>query len=116
MQSTLTVSKLSVLFTRYKNQVSEQIEAILNSSIHHDLIAHTIVQTNLRNKIYEICDNLQIKHLDLIGSAIKEFSEYFNMEPESEPGLLHAVNEDYFDKVSAMEFMSMMMEKIYMPR
>ena len=76
---------------------------ILNeAALHHDLIAHTIVQTNLRNKIYEICNNLQIKHLDLIGSAIREFSEYFNMEPESEPGLLHAVNEDYFDKVSAM--------------
>ena len=95
-----------VLFTRYKNIRSpEQIEAILNeAALHHDLIAHTIVQTKLRNKIYEICNNLQIKHLDLIGSAIKEFSEYFNMEPESEPGLLHAVNEDYFDKVSAMEF------------
>lgn len=95
-----------VLFTRYKNIRSpEQIEAILNeAALHHDLIAHTIVQTSLRDKIYEICNNLQIKHLDLIGSAIKEFSEYFNMEPESEPGLLHAVNEDYFDKVSAMEF------------
>lgn len=95
-----------VMFTRYKNIRSpEQIEAIINeAALHHDLIAHTIVQTALRDKIYEICNNLKIRHLDLIGGAIKEFSEYFKMEPESEPGLLHAVNEDYFDKVSAMEF------------
>ena len=95
-----------VLLTRYKNiRSSEQIEAILNeASLHHDLVAHTIVQSDLRSKVYKICGELNIRHLDLIGNAIKEFSEYFKMEPESEPGLLHAVNQDYFDKVSAMEF------------
>jgi len=95
-----------VLFTRYKNiRTPEQIEAILNeAALHHDLVAHTIVQTKLRKKLFELCEDLNIRHLDLIGSAIKEFSEYFQMEPESEPGLLHAVNQDYFDKVSAMEF------------
>lgn len=95
-----------VVFTRYKNIRSvEQVEAILNeAALHHDLVAHTIVQKELRDKVLEITKSLNIRGLDLIGGAIQEFSEYFNMEPESEPGLLHAVNQDYFDKVSAMEF------------
>ena len=95
-----------VLFTRYKNiRTPEQIEAIFNeAALHHDLIAHTIVQQDLRKKVLELADKLKIRNLDLIGPAIKEFSDFFKMEPESEPGLLHAVNQDYFDKVSAMEF------------
>jgi [pyruvate, water dikinase]-phosphate phosphotransferase / [pyruvate, water dikinase] kinase len=95
-----------VMFTRYKNiRTTAQIEAILNeAALHHDLVTHTIVQTKLRQKVIELCESLGIRHLDLIGNAIKEFSEYFNMQPEAEPGLLHAVNQDYFDKVSAMEF------------
>lgn len=95
-----------VLFTRYKNiRTPEQIEAIFNeAALHHDLVAHTIVQQDLRKKVLELADKLKIRNLDLIGPAIKEFSDFFKMEPESEPGLLHAVNQDYFDKVSAMEF------------
>ena len=102
-----SISKLrkSFLLDTKKHSFSQQVEAILNeAALHHDLVAHTIVQKELRDKVLEITKSLNIRGLDLIGGAIQEFSEYFNMEPESEPGLLHAVNQDYFDKVSAMEF------------
>lgn len=95
-----------VLFTRYKNVRSkEQIDAIFaEAAIHHDLVIHTIVSGALREYIAELSRLKHVRTLDLIGPAITTFSNYFNQEPMSEPGLLHAVNDDYFKRVEAMEF------------
>ncbi len=95
-----------VFFTRYKNVRSkEQIEAIVTeASLHHDLVVHTIVQNEAREYITKITLEKKVRSLDLIGPALTAFSNYFNKKPTSEPGLLHAVDDDYFSKVAAMEF------------
>ncbi|NOT78338.1 MAG: kinase/pyrophosphorylase [Bacteriovoracaceae bacterium] len=95
-----------VFFTRYKNiRTNEQIDAIFNeAAIHHDLVIHTIVSGKLREYIAELSRTKRVRTLDLIGPAITAFSNYFNQEPMSEPGLLRAVNEEYYKRVEAMEF------------
>lgn len=96
----------NVYFTRYKNVRSrEQIDAIFTeAAIHHDLILHTIVTAELREYINEVSRQKHVRSLDLIGPALTAFSNYFDQEPASEPGLLHQVNDDYFKRVAAMEF------------
>ena len=95
-----------VFFTRYKNiRTTEQIDAIFNeAAVHHDLIIHTIVSGKLREYIAELSRSTHVRTLDLIGPALTAFSNYFNQEPMSEPGLLHAVNDEYYRRVEAMEF------------
>lgn len=95
-----------VYYTRYKNVRSEeQIEAIFNeAAVHHDLIIYTVVSANLRKKIEELTRTKHVRVLDILGPAITTFSNYFNQEPLSEPGLLHQVNDDYYKRVEAMEF------------
>jgi regulator of PEP synthase PpsR (kinase-PPPase family) len=95
-----------VFFTRYKNiRSTEQIDAIFNeAAVHHDLIIHTIVSGKLREYIAELSRSTRVRTLDLIGPALTAFSNYFNQEPMSEPGLLHAVNDEYYKRVEAMEF------------
>ena len=95
-----------VFFTRYKNiRTTEQIDAIFNeAAVHHDLIIHTIVSGKLREYIAELSRTTHVRTLDLIGPALTAFSNYFNQEPMSEPGLLHAVNDEYYRRVEAMEF------------
>lgn len=95
-----------VYFTRYKNiRSTEQIDAIFNeAAIHHDLVIHTIVSGKLREYISELSRVKHVRTLDLIGPALTAFSNFFNQEPTFEPGLLHAVNDEYFRRVEAMEF------------
>lgn len=95
-----------VYFTRYKNvRTTEQIDAIFNeAAIHHDLVIHTIVSGKLREYIADIARTKHVRTLDLIGPALTAFSNFFNQEPMSEPGLLHAVNDEYYKRVEAMEF------------
>ncbi|OUR96346.1 hypothetical protein A9Q84_08295 [Halobacteriovorax marinus] len=95
-----------VYFTRFKNvRTNEQVDAIFTeAAIHHDLIIYTIVTNELRDYIGVAARKRHVRALDLIGPALTAFSNYFEQEPMAEPGLLHAVNDEYFNRVAAMEF------------
>ena len=95
-----------VYFTRYKNiRSKEQIDSIFTeAAIHHDLITYTIVQSDLREHIAELSRTKHVRSLDLLGPALTTFSNYFEQEPSQQPGILHEVNDEYFNRVAAMEF------------
>ncbi len=95
-----------VFFTRYKNvRTPEQLDAIFTEAlIHHDLVVYTIVSYDLREYISELSRKKFVRALDVLGPALTAFSNYFNQEPNSTPGLLHAVNDEYYLRVAAMEF------------
>ena len=95
-----------VYFTRYKNvRKKEQINAIFTeAAIHHDLVTYTLVQSELREHIAELSRTKHVKSLDLLGPALTSFSNHFDLEPSQSPGILHQVNDEYFQRVAAMEF------------
>lgn len=95
-----------VVFTRYKNVRSkEQIEAIFNeAAIHHDIVVYTIVSTEIRQFIQDISKKKHVRSVDLMGPMLEAFSNYFEAEPVYQPGLYHAVNDQYFKRVAAIEF------------
>lgn len=95
-----------VFFTRYKNvRTKEQIEAIFTeAAIHHDMVVYTIVSKELRKFISQISQKKHVRAVDLMGPVLTAFSNFFHQEPLAEPGLMHAVNDDYFQRVAAMEF------------
>ena len=93
-------------FTRYKNVTTrEQIDAIFTEAgLHHDLILYTIVQSELREYISKLSRTKHIRALDLLGPVLTAISNCIEQEPQSLPGLLHSVNDNYFNRVEAMEF------------
>ncbi len=95
-----------VYFTRFKNvRDKEQIKSIFDeAAIHHDLVIYTIVSSEIRDYISEISRQKHVRSLDLMGPVLTTFSNYFEQEPKAIPGLLHQVNNEYFDRVAAMEF------------
>jgi regulator of PEP synthase PpsR (kinase-PPPase family) len=99
-------SDRDVYFTRYKSvRKKEQIDAIFaEAAVHHDLVIYTIVSADMREYIAEVARIKHVRTLDVLGPALATFSNYFDQEPISEPGLLHQVNDEYFKRVEAMEF------------
>lgn len=95
-----------VYFTRYKNiRTKEQIDAIYEEAgIHHDMVVYTIVSTDLREYMADLSRRKHVRSVDLMGPMLTAFSNFFEEDPTSEPGLLHQVNDDYFKRVEAMEF------------
>lgn len=95
-----------IYFTRYKNvRTKEQIDVIFDeAAIHHDMVVYTIVSPELREYIIETSRAKHVRSVDLLGPLLTAFSNFFHQSPQNEPGLLHAVNDDYFKRVEAMEF------------
>jgi regulator of PEP synthase PpsR (kinase-PPPase family) len=42
--------------------------------------------------------------VDVFGPILKELTLFFDKKPVSKPGLLHQVDDEYFDRVEAIEF------------
>ena len=96
----------NLYLTRYKNVVTkEQIQGIFTEvTLHYDLVVYTIVQAELREYIAELARAKEVWALDCLGPVLGMISNYLNQEPGGNPGLLRAVNDDYFKRMEAMEF------------
>jgi len=95
-----------IFFTRYKNiRTREQVDAIFQeAALHHDIVIYTIVSIELRTYIAELSKRDHVRAVDVMGPLLTAFSNFFEAEPNYKPGLLHAVNDQYFKRVAAIEF------------
>ncbi|HXH32370.1 MAG TPA: pyruvate, water dikinase regulatory protein [Bacteriovoracaceae bacterium] len=95
-----------IFFTRYKNiRTRQQIDAIFQeAAIHHDIVVYTIVSVELRAYIADLSKRDHVRSVDVMGPLLTTFSNFFEAEPNYQPGLLHAVNDQYFKRVAAIEF------------
>ena len=95
-----------IFFTRFKNvRDKEKLDTIFKeATLHHDIVVYTIVSNELRTYIQELSRKEKVRSVDLLGPLLNQFSNIFETEPDNQPGLLHAVNDEYFKKVAAVEF------------
>ena len=95
-----------IFFTRYKNVTTkERVDAIFQeAAVHHDIVVYTIVSPELRLYVQEVSKKEHVRSVDLLGPLLTNFANVFETEPDYQPGLLHAVNDKYFEKVAAIEF------------
>jgi len=95
-----------VYFTRYKNIRSEaQIEAVCEEAAQNkDLLVFTIVSPQLRAALMQMARARSLACVDLLGPLLKGLASYFGYEPKMIAGLLHDVNEHYFERIGAMEY------------
>jgi hypothetical protein len=99
-------SDQDVYFTRYKNVRNEaQIQAICeDAAINKDLLVYTIVSPQLRAYLINQARDNNLTCVDLLGPLLVGLARYFGYEPKSIAGLLHDVNERYFQRIEAMEY------------
>jgi [pyruvate, water dikinase]-phosphate phosphotransferase / [pyruvate, water dikinase] kinase len=99
-------SDQEVFFVRYKNVRHEaQIEAICDdAATGRDLIIYTIVSPTLRSYLTVKAREKTLPAIDLLGPLLVGLGNYFGFQPRAVAGLLHDVNEAYFDRIAAMEY------------
>ena len=99
-------SDRDVSYTRYKNVRNEaQIQAICeDAAANGALLIYTIVSPQLRAYLLSQAREKAIPCVDLLGPLLAGLAGYFGYEPKSVAGLLHDVNERYFERIEAMEY------------
>lgn len=93
-------------FSRYKNIRSEaQIDAVFDEvGSDGELLIFTLVSPHLRTYLLNKAKTVSVPCIDLLGPLLGGLSRYLGHEPKMVAGLLHDVNDRYFDRIEAMEY------------
>ncbi len=83
----------------------EQVTEIVEEAAETDgIIVHTVVSHELRTAIRRAGRLREVETIDLFGPLLARLSEYFEYSPKEKPGLFRKLNEEYFRRIDAMEF------------
>ncbi len=96
----------SVSVTRFPNMRTRRaIERVLTRAVDEKaFVVHTFGDRELRAIVAEGCATRKIPCADAIGPLVESFSAFLHRRPESESGLLHRVDDQYFQRIDAVEF------------
>ena len=92
----------SYFFTRTENQVSK----IMDEAKENDnaIILYTIVDTSLAKFLANKGDEKKIPCFSVLGNLIMNFSKLLNQKASHVPSGQHALNEEYYERIEAIQF------------
>ena len=92
----------SYSFTRTENQIHKILDLAIKEK--NSIILYTIVDNNLAKFLAKTCDKKKIPCFGVLGSLILNFSKLFNQKASHEPSGQHALNDEYYDRIEAIQF------------
>lgn len=86
-------------------QTSKQVASIVaKAASTQGIILHTLVDNALRLQMNQLAAEQGVLAIDLIGQIMEYFIGLIGQEPMGKPGLYRYKNQEYFDRVDAIEF------------
>ena len=92
----------SYFFTRTENQVTKILEEAKKNK--NSIILYTIVDTSLAKFLANKSDEKKIPCFGVLGNLILSFSKLLNQQASHEPSGQHALNEEYYERIEAIQF------------
>ena len=92
----------SYSFTRTENQILKILEDAEKNS--NSIILYTIVDNNLAKYLANVSEDKKIPCFGVLGNLILNFSKILNQEATHEPSGQHKLNEEYYDRIEAIQF------------
>jgi regulator of PEP synthase PpsR (kinase-PPPase family) len=92
----------SYSFTRTENQILKILDNAKKNE--NSVILYTIVDNNLAKYLANVSDQKKIPCFGLLGNLILNFSKILNQKASHEPSGQHALNEEYYDRIEAIQF------------
>ncbi len=86
---------------RTEKQLARVLEDI---SDHPGPVLYTLIDTAMRKKLERHCKALDIPCVPVLDPLIKGLSSYIGVAPIGLPGLQHALDDAYFNRVDAIDF------------
>ena len=92
----------SYSFTRTQNQISKILEKAQKDK--NSIILYTIVDNNLGKFLAENSSQKKIPCFSVLGNLILNFSKILNQKASHEPSGQHALTEEYYERIEAIQF------------
>ena len=92
----------SYFFTRTENQVVKILEEAKKNR--NSIILYTIVDSSLAKFLANNSDEKKIPCFGVLGNLILSFSKLLNQQASHVPSGQHALNEEYYERIEAIQF------------
>ncbi|MDA9158712.1 kinase/pyrophosphorylase [Candidatus Pelagibacter ubique] len=92
----------SYFFTRTENQVSKIMDEAKKKD--NAIILYTIVDTSLAKFLANKGNEKKIPCFSVLGNLIMNFSKLLNQKASHVPSGQHALNEEYYERIEAIQF------------
>ena len=92
----------SYFFTRTENQIVKIMEEAKEKN--NSIILYTIVDTDLANFLASKGEEKNIPCFSVLGNLIMNFSKLLNQKASHVPSGQHALNEEYYKRIEAIQF------------
>tara|TARA_B100000902_G_scaffold360370_1_gene376984 strand:+ start:26 stop:853 length:828 start_codon:yes stop_codon:yes gene_type:complete len=92
----------SYSFTRTENQILKIIDDANKKK--NAVILYTIVDNNLAKYLANISNKKSIPCFGVLGNLILNFSKILNQKASHEPSGQHALNDEYYERIEAIQF------------
>jgi [pyruvate, water dikinase]-phosphate phosphotransferase / [pyruvate, water dikinase] kinase len=79
-------------------------DVIAQAKKENALIAHTMVDPVVRKKMNELCEEYGVRKIDFMGDLADYLDKELDIEPLQHPGLYRKSNQEYFERIEAIEF------------
>ena len=67
-------------------------------------VLYTLVDENLSKQVCKACEVLNVPCTALLQPVLDVFSKTFDVTSRAEPGLQHTLNEEYFERMDAVDY------------
>ena len=92
----------SYSFTRTENQILKILEDAKENE--NSVILYTIVDNNLAEYLADVSNKKKIPCFSVLGNLILNFSKILNQKASHEPSGQHALNDEYYERIEAIQF------------
>ncbi len=92
----------SYSFTRTENQILKILEDAKKNE--NSVILYTIVDNNLAKYLANVSEDKKIPCFGVLGNLILNFSKILNQKASHEPSGQHALNDEYYERIEAIQF------------
>ena len=92
----------SYFFTRTENQINKILDEAKKQK--NSIILYTIVDNGLAKLLANKSDEKKIPCFGVLGNLILNFSKLLNQEASHVPSGQHALNEEYYKRIEAIQF------------
>ena len=89
-------------FTRTENQISKILSDAEKRG--NSIILYSIVDSGLAKYLANISDEKEIPCFGVLGDLILRFSKLLNQKASHEPSGQHALNDEYYKRIEAIQF------------
>lgn len=86
---------------RTRGQMERVIEGVEK---HPGIVLYTVIDAELQTLLVDACQRLRVPCVPVLSRVMREMSAYFGVEAKALPGRQHQLNEEYFERVDAINF------------